>query len=228
MSLAMTPLVMDHPRRCGALFSTPALRRWILGSSPQVRGTLAISARTLPETRIIPAGAGHLSRRRRIVGLARDHPRRCGALMNGYILLTSSFGSSPQVRGTSPRSAGLCASSGIIPAGAGHLESSTGASKTWRDHPRRCGALLMLTAAVMYAAGSPPQVRGTWVTGYGKVNGEGIIPAGAGHFIGDGTAKAALRDHPRRCGALLPGHIHTTPARGSSPQVRGTSECPWL
>ncbi len=49
---------------------------------------------------IIPAGAGHFTLASRTLLGARDHPRRCGALIKRPEAITPNQGSSRQVRGT--------------------------------------------------------------------------------------------------------------------------------
>ena len=151
----------DHPRRCGALENGHGGFPFSGGSSPQVRGTCKPRTGHLRAIRIIPAGAGHLSRTRVTVQTCRDHPRRCGALPIGLVIGVIGKGSSPQVRGTWFFTPVKYEPLGIIPAGAGHFsyEMATGAARL--DHPRRCGALPRLPPVILLPVGSSPQVRGT-------------------------------------------------------------------
>ena len=150
----------DHPRRCGAFFSTRHLTTRSLGSSPQVRGIwLGVEGRAT-RAGIIPAGAGHFWRGQVRSGGAWDHPRRCGAFAPSIIPLPSFRGSSPQVRGISCWVETVRQSMGIIPAGAGHFDYGSIEEELRRDHPRRCGAFAGAPKKGKPKMGSSPQVRG--------------------------------------------------------------------
>ena len=132
-------------------------------------------------------------------------------------------GSSPQVRGTSPRPIQGAVWEGIIPAGAGHFNSPFACVSRVGDHPRRCGALEACLAVSSRRLGSSPQVRGTSMDRHPPRPRRRIIPAGAGHFAPGFILWKILPDHPRRCGALFRIFAPQYGGRGSSPQVRGTS-----
>ena len=126
------------------------------------------------------------------------------------------------MRGTFRRLSQRRVSIGIIPAGAGHLPSTSSLINSFSDHPRRCGALRGFYIRVVSDAGSSPQVRGTSGRAKSGVFRCGIIPAGAGHFHIPTRTPIFNGDHPRRCGALSPRAFHSAISWGSSPQVRGT------
>ena len=89
-----------HPRVCGELRASLLGVVNAAGSSPRVRGTQSgLRERSRPR-RFIPACAGNSERR--FVGHRRTpvHPRVCGELIPDSITSSSSFGSSPRVRGT--------------------------------------------------------------------------------------------------------------------------------
>ena len=174
------------------------------------------------QSRIIPAGAGHLRTANMFLCRFPDHPRRCGALQTRETCKSRRGGSSPQVRGTSRLRVRDWLFPRIIPAGAGHLGERLRFHHYRGDHPRRCGALRWARRQKGGFGGSSPQVRGTCPGFESLLIGARIIPAGAGHF-GQATRKPrSLRDHPRRCGALCAGYFDGANGWGSSPQVRGT------
>ena len=73
-----THLRGDHPRSCG---EHPCAAFWTVcwrGSSPLVRGALAIRTLALRPARIIPARAGSTHQHGRKLRRSRDHPRSCG------------------------------------------------------------------------------------------------------------------------------------------------------
>ena len=105
----------DHPRACGEHYSftdTPSLFE---GSSPRLRGTLAVVPCVGSDDGIIPALAGNTAIRRASGLRMRDHPRACGE--HGVVNCTAPLGvgSSPRLRGTRGLADIACDGGGIIP-----------------------------------------------------------------------------------------------------------------
>ena len=192
-----------HPRRCGEHDEVAVARGAGTGSSPQVRGTLVRSARESPCQRLIPAGAGNMSRRRSRRGPARAHPRRCGEHYDGPAFRATVTGSSPQVRGTCGEAGRDDGGHGLIPAGAGNIS----------ERPARRSPI----------RGSSPQVRGTSPRRLVHGHRLRLIPAGAGNITGSRRSRRPGRAHPRRCGEHSIAWMSSASTSGSSPQVRGTS-----
>ena len=91
--------VRDHPRRCGENLKRFVFLPKVLGSPPQVRGKLAITAPDELGNGITPAGAGKTVPVFGHRAHNRDHPRRCGE-NHGIGGATGAYsGSPPQVRG---------------------------------------------------------------------------------------------------------------------------------
>ena len=109
----------DHPRRCGenSLYLTLMLSE--LGSPPQVRGKLPMTAHKISTTRITPAGAGKTAMRLSLRVTSEDHPRRCGENGGRALPHGRDGGSPPQVRGKRTTVAETTTTEGITPAGAG-------------------------------------------------------------------------------------------------------------
>ena len=172
----------------------------VLGSSPQVRGALAVLHGHDVAVGIIPAGAGSTPPPARGRDREGDHPRRCGEHRLQSALQSRTVGSSPQVRGAQDEVAETNPNSRIIPAGAGSTRSPPcGPSCGW-DHPRRCGEHEAAWNGGDIKKGSSPQVRGAPPEVRAKGAHDGIIPAGAGSTDDADLRKAIERDHPRRCG----------------------------
>ena len=152
----------DHPRRCGAFREKECPCVGFSGSSPQVRGILARACHIGGALGIIPAGAGHLLPKASRSTPARDHPRRCGAFFPKRTLLLWLIGSSPQVRGIFQGKSAEDKPLGIIPAGAGHLSTTSPVCSHTQDHPRRCGAFSYRGFRGTKIPGSSPQVRGIY------------------------------------------------------------------
>ena len=173
----------NYPRRCGEN------RRLVddldprFGSSPQVRGKLAVQKTRDGEPRLIPAGAGKTL----LLGLrsrtATAHPRRCGenSLFRKPVMVNR--GSSPQVRGKLQHPNDSVKYRRLIPAGAGKTLSPSKLSLDTTAHPRRCGENGYSAQARLQEAGSSPQVRGKLCCWVCVQEQQRLIPAGAGKTV---------------------------------------------
>ena len=94
-----TPVLRDHPRRCGENREEKETAVHELGSPPQVRGKLGHIARLSRNWRITPAGAGKTSFPAKDTAKLQDHPRRCGENLYFSSNPAEIKGSPPQVRG---------------------------------------------------------------------------------------------------------------------------------
>ena len=130
-----------HPRVCGELGFGDVDDSLRGGSSPRVRGT--------------PEGAGEVGR------LGSVHPRVCGELWLSLHVWVLGDGSSPRVRGTPGRWRSALASGRFIPACAGNSMRRARRASLAPVHPRVCGELREVLAALDDHAGSSPRVRGT-------------------------------------------------------------------
>ena len=129
----------DHPRGCGEKGVWTSACRPSSGSSPRVRGKVAIDVDETRPVRIIPAGAGKSRRRSPSTCPSWDHPRGCGEKSETAIALSERAGSSPRVRGKGRRPPPLSPAGGIIPAGAGKRDLPFSAPAPRANHPRGCG-----------------------------------------------------------------------------------------
>ena len=216
--------IRAHPRRCGEHHRPECRGASPAGSSPQVRGTCRRRQRSCGSSGLIPAGAGNITRWSEAARCSRAHPRRCGEHADNVDDVPELSGSSPQVRGTSTRSARIGRGTGLIPAGAGNMRSPP----TWRRpsgaHPRRCGEHGASEDDLAPVPGSSPQVRGTWRARRRLFDRHGLIPAGAGNMSFWSFWSGLSGAHPRRCGEHVNVPSPCTVGTGSSPQVRGTSD----
>ena len=108
-----------HPRACGENSASPAVPGACAGSSPRVRGKLALRAREAETDGLIPARAGKTHRRRRSARPARAHPRACGENSASPAVPGACAGSSPRVRGKLGDGVQDVLGGGLIPARAG-------------------------------------------------------------------------------------------------------------
>ena len=111
---------------------------------------------------------------------------------------------------------------GIIPAHAGLTASLLGSRLPPGDHPRACGAHGKRRGGHTAGRGSSPRMRGSRSLFMVKNMQLGIIPAHAGLTLVNELIPHRYRDHPRACGAHLPGPSRERPGAGSSPRMRGS------
>ena len=191
-----------HPRGCGEHSVLPRSPNTPTGSSPRVRGTLAMNASSTPVRRFIPAGAGNTGQSPKGNEAFPVHPRGCGEHSARGTREKSWPGSSPRVRGTRAFVWISAAGDRFIPAGAGNTSARP---------------LTRVTHA-----GSSPRVRGTPGVDCRGGDGDRFIPAGAGNTHQKSRRLCCRSVHPRGCGEhACPLCFHGS-GDGSSPRVRGT------
>ena len=212
----------DHPRVCGEHMMSHGIIGGMGGSSPRMRGTPILGGEPYSKWRIIPAYAGNTSTAGLCRCSARDHPRVCGEHPTRTEPTSTSWGSSPRMRGTHRWRMLSRSHCGIIPAYAGNTSANSSSASTKRDHPRVCGehpSTVFVSAAGM---GSSPRMRGTPGDGFAGFFRHGIIPAYAGNTCRASNTKCIFWDHPRVCGEHHGKEERIDFNRGSSPRMRGT------
>ena len=90
---------------------------------------------------------------------------------------------------------------GIIPAHAGLTRAGKSCGPGRWDHPRACGAHLLLFLLHLSTLGSSPRMRGSRKTFAKYARFLGIIPAHAGLTVDKFVTFSSFGDHPRACGA---------------------------
>ena len=129
----------DHPRVCGEHAPPRAVSGCPWGSSPRMRGTLALRGSLCKLFGIIPAYAGNTRHRLSGRDISWDHPRVCGEHRDGGGRSVGLAGSSPRMRGTHGEFLEVRRRLGIIPAYAGNTYDLFAHAARYRDHPRVCG-----------------------------------------------------------------------------------------
>ena len=156
----MKEIARDHPRMCGEHIVTNVVVLGYVGSSPHVRGALAVLGNRHVTGGIIPACAGST------VGMSDwcrfhwDHPRMCGEHPPRRPRLSHDSGSSPHVRGALDYPGPVNGNVGIIPACAGSTNELVELVVLKGDHPRMCGEHLRNNDNPVDGRGSSPHVRG--------------------------------------------------------------------
>ncbi len=128
-----------HPRACGEHGRLDDRAHVGGGSSPRLRGTLAVAARDDFRVRFIPAPAGNTPAEGRRIIRPPVHPRACGEhtkeRYDGNLLC----GSSPRLRGTPEGDARADQVGRFIPAPAGNTREERYGISLKAVHPRACG-----------------------------------------------------------------------------------------
>ena len=152
--------IWDHPRMCGEHTVECPYSTAYRGSSPHVRGALALVLVGAKLVGIIPACAGSTRRSNGGGPPVRDHPRMCGEHPFSLTKQVLGPGSSPHVRGALPEGVPHGLEHGIIPACAGSTGRYRRSRRGPRDHPRMCGEHLAINGKKATDKGSSPHVRG--------------------------------------------------------------------
>ena len=154
--------------------------------------------------RIIPAHAGQTPYRHSFPCRNTDHPRACGANMDGSYGAQCWDGSSPRMRGKLILTVLRQLLRRIIPAHAGQTSPADTGLAPSADHPRACGANYLRHHTRQRRNGSSPRMRGKLWAGMAAGRPGRIIPAHAGQTGTYSTWLSLEPDHPRACGANLP------------------------
>ena len=153
-----------HPRVCGE--HAPRLQATIHknGSSPRVRGTLAVGSHRPISLRLIPACAGNIVNSLSAASQSPAHPRVCGEHGGDLGDMHLGHGSSPRVRGTYNEGWARLLRSRLIPACAGNISRQCFPRTSFTAHPRVCGEHKTSPGSRYTGSGSSPRVRGTWAS----------------------------------------------------------------
>ena len=172
--------------------------------------------------RFIPALAGNRWSPTAKPSRSPVHPRACGEQIASVTGASSSFGSSPRLRGTGECSVAMRNISWFIPALAGnrcrvllpHIFSSV--------HPRACGEQGPVVYGIVTSNGSSPRLRGTDLANQTHFIYKRFIPALAGNSDLSSLDLNYCPVHPRACGEQTWSILTWPSVAGSSPRLRGT------
>ena len=123
---------------------------------------------------------------------------------------------------------GLCTTLGfgklvsrITPAHAGTICNSRKWYCVCRDHPRACGDYRGYANTAIQIQGSPPRMRGLFISSNNFWISFRITPAHAGTICCDLCHNFLLKDHPRACGDYITRLSQKHLRNGSPPRMRG-------
>ena len=186
-----------------------------------MRGKRCGVAAAVVTYRIIPAHAGQTTPIVTAWYRTPDHPRACGANTSTRSAYSTLVGSSPRMRGKLGFGSTRQCRPRIIPAHAGQTDDAVFSMLRHPDHPRACGANIVITTAEKEEYGSSPRMRGKPVCCVVDIAVVRIIPAHAGQTAAGGSATKSRTDHPRACGANVTARPMAPSRCGSSPRMRG-------
>ena len=138
------------------------------------------------------------------------------------ILLPSTTGSSPRMRGTRTGRRPQRPRERFIPAYAGNALHTCGVRRQHAVHPRVCGERSPTKGRDMSITGSSPRMRGTLGDLWPGRGLRRFIPAYAGNAEALRYRPSAAPVHPRVCGERVRSEGVQAYKTGSSPRMRGT------
>ena len=151
------------------------------GSSPRLRGTLAVCDFEQFARRFIPASAGNTTLIFHGFLLALVHPRVCGEHAARMASARSFTGSSPRLRGTHEVHNAVACRERFIPASAGNTRTPDTEAIAVTVHPRVCGEHISYFRFIGANLGSSPRLRGTQPLVEYRIAHGRFIPASAGN-----------------------------------------------
>ena len=219
------PSFPAHPRACGENSDIARMLRLDAGSSPRVRGKLAVLGGQAHERGLIPARAGKTILLCRRGGRRGAHPRACGE--NALVRRRGAEcrGSSPRVRGKQRQRLLNEPHPGLIPARAGKTRTRSRCRSFRTAHPRACGENAGTGRVGQGLGGSSPRVRGKRRCAGGTGPRRRLIPARAGKTTSPRRSRGHSTAHPRACGENFVRRLVGAWPTGSSPRVRGKRVC---
>ena len=134
-----TLLRRAHPHVCGEHLASSPKTPLGSGSSPRMRGTLAIMSACEGNKGLIPTYAGNTPEYTAPELSHGAHPHVCGEHIKDEILNRNRRGSSPRMRGTLPDLFDKIHNRGLIPTYAGNTRSIDTSTSPRRAHPHVCG-----------------------------------------------------------------------------------------
>ena len=210
-----------HPRVCGENGTPLSAEEAREGSSPRVRGKLALTGGAHDPPGLIPACAGKTQSAPKQSTASAAHPRVCGENLRRWRGARCGLGSSPRVRGKRAAFPPARRLQRLIPACAGKTVTVIVRSAARQAHPRVCGENLAGVAGRAASAGSSPRVRGKRPHPGHQPGRGGLIPACAGKTSSPPSPPSWPPAHPRVCGENELCMWRRDRLIGSSPRVRG-------
>ncbi len=151
-----------HPRICGEHYNVKLATKFVVGSSPHMRGTCPKRNHPCGKGRFIPAYAGNMETTRPAIGKTAVHPRICGEHAIDGVTQVIDTGSSPHMRGTCKLAFQSPEILRFIPAYAGNIWSLRLVCSKSAVHPRICGEHKKVVDRKFSINGSSPHMRGTY------------------------------------------------------------------
>ena len=211
-----------YPRACGGASPRPHGKRFGVGLSPRMRGSLSQTNNAFEFEGSIPAHAGEPRPLERSDRLLRVYPRACGGASHDMLLYVCERGLSPRMRGSQDFTQPLNRREGSIPAHAGEPAEVEAEERRPRVYPRACGGAAEGKKYGLMIEGLSPRMRGSRVDFAGAAGVTGSIPAHAGEPRRNHYASAAQGVYPRACGGAAFIRWKLASDTGLSPRMRGS------
>ncbi len=211
-----------HPRVRGEHIAMASKDLHNNGSSPRARGTLAITAESTGQSRVIPACAGNTHEQASMPVVPAGHPRVRGEHADLRDFVVAHGGSSPRARGTRLGSQMADFLGRVIPACAGNTRPSIRPRRTLSGHPRVRGEHGDQPLGIVRMTGSSPRARGTHEPVEFAIHALRVIPACAGNTAAGRRKFEQITGHPRVRGEHGGAASCVALCNGSSPRARGT------
>ena len=213
----------EHPRVCGENLPSDLLQLCMHGTSPRMRGKLAVTVRLAGVQRNIPAYAGKTWPRRQHRWRSAEHPRVCGENSKPAHLHNSRKGTSPRMRGKRFLVPSAAVGARNIPAYAGKTFTLFSLIFLYWEHPRVCGENIHSHRIRQTQTGTSPRMRGKPTPVTSKKSSSRNIPAYAGKTYGPYAQRNQPAEHPRVCGENPLGWL-MGPEGGEHPRVCGENQ----
>ena len=216
---AATPV---HPHACGERPLGNARLQQAHGSPPRLWGTRHAAERDTRPRRFTPTPVGNAPTSPACRSAATVHPHACGERAGAAGQLVAPGGSPPRLWGTPEIRTIIRARSRFTPTPVGNARSTSGPTAAAPVHPHACGERHPTTPVPLLAAGSPPRLWGTRISGERPPRLQRFTPTPVGNAGPDDHRASNGPVHPHACGERAAGETGSSTFTGSPPRLWGT------
>ena len=150
-----------HPHACGEHHQCLSQARWVIGSSPRMWGTRALSPAAQLIARFIPTHVGNTGEQVSAPTPEAVHPHACGEHRRAGFFLQSGYGSSPRMWGTLSPGEEMRQFERFIPTHVGNTLPLCAVLLPRPVHPHACGEHVLIQHQNVLHFGSSPRMWGT-------------------------------------------------------------------
>ena len=194
------PPLQVQPRVCGEYSFAPVVLVDSSGSTPRMRGIWILCNEFRNNHRFTPAYAGNIKSTIFNFLSMKVHPRVCGEYICVQSLFAGFVGSPPRMRGIWCASWLLNYIRRFTPAYAGNIFCWQARLPFGKVHPRVCGEYWLQFLRFACLLGSPPRMRGIFLSSATQTSYLRFTPAYAGNMVSSFEIEMLGKVHPRVCG----------------------------